>query len=432
MRKALYVVYVAVVVSVLALIWRFSPVVYEVNATVSIRPGLYAWDNDKSSLRMDQAVRSQVGLLESEGVIRSAIGRVGASNLSSTDDWFPFSEPVSREDRAFTVAKQNLNPRFEPFTDLIRIAFRHGDQKVAVDFTNALIQSFIDRYHELYSNSSAVSFFLEQQKHSTEAFARSSAALAEFATANRIHRVEEQQRLLLEQRALSFGIFHDQRVYRGKEGPGVDNSRPTLADAPDWAFAPGGSSRKGERPAGGERQTASHRQAGVGSSFAAGARVSGHCCKSREAADRVGGLQALEASQELMLKKIDDELSRLSKKEAEFERLRLEVNHAKQSSEAFTNKALELKLSRELSARNLSSVQIVQPATLPFRPIWPRPGMLLIVAGILCMAPPAAFAIYRAATARSSEPHRVTLSERDAFSPASRPLMQADGQQRRG
>lgn len=131
MRKALYVGYVAVVISVLALIWRFSPVVYEVNATVSIRPGLYAWDNDKPSLRVEQAVRSQVGLLESEGVIRTAIGKVGAGSLSSTDGWFPFSEPVSREDRALIVAKRNLNLRFEPFTDLIRIAFRHGDQMVA-------------------------------------------------------------------------------------------------------------------------------------------------------------------------------------------------------------------------------------------------------------------------------------------------------------
>jgi len=417
MRKALYVGYVAVVISVLALIWRFSPVVYEVNATVSIRPGLYAWDNDKPSLRVEQAVRSQVGLLESEGVIRTAIGKVGAGSLSSTDGWFPFSEPVSREDRALIVAKRNLNLRFEPFTDLIRIAFRHGDQMVAVHFTNALIQSFIDRYHELYSNSSAVSFFLEQQKHSTEAFARSSAALADFATANRIHRVEEQQRLLLEQRSrLASALFTTKGSIEEKKGQvsaipdQLSHMRP-IGQLPQVAALVKGK----VPPAGNAKQPPIDKLASDPPLLLV--RVYQDTIASLvKLQTELAGLQALEASQELMLKKIDDELSRLSKKQAEFERLRLEVNHAKQSSEAFTNKALELKLSQELSARNLSSVQIVQAATLPFRPIWPRPGMLLIIAGILCIAPPAAFAIYSAAAARSREPHRVALSESDAFS----------------
>ena len=54
-----------------------------------------------------------------------------------------------------------------------------------------------------------------------------------------------------------------------------------------------------------------------------------------------------------------------------------------------TKKAQEEQLSQDLNAKNLSSVQVVQEATMPLEPVWPRPLLLLAIARrtSLCTSP---------------------------------------------
>ena len=105
-------------------------------------------------------------------------------------------------DEAYVSAKKALKVRQEGVSDIISVAFRHRDPKLAVAFTNALIEIFTARYLQLYRNSSdSVLFFLEQKKENRAALEKASAALQEFASANRVFKIDDQIRLLLEQRS---------------------------------------------------------------------------------------------------------------------------------------------------------------------------------------------------------------------------------------
>src|SRR5262249_6062975 len=133
-----------------------------------------------------------VALFESENVIRRAIDMVHLDNIRPT--------PTASEDEAYISAKKSLSVRQEGTSDLIRVKFKHNNPKIAAAFTNAVVESFTARYLELYKNSSAVSFFVEQQKQNRLALEKASIKFQEFASANRIYEIDQQLRLLIEER----------------------------------------------------------------------------------------------------------------------------------------------------------------------------------------------------------------------------------------
>ena len=397
------------------------PPTYEVSAVISLKPGpLSGGDAEKfaATTRPEQVARPQIALLESENVIRQAISVVGATNLypatmtasgSQVDragiSTFRIFKPLASVDAAYIAAKGSLSVRPEPQTDLIRVNFRHANPKLAVDFTDALVQSFTERYYQLYSNIGAVSFFWEQQKQSDEAFARTSAALSEYSTNNQLFRIDDQRRLLLEQRsALAAALVGTTGLIAEKESqtaaipsqlaqmkPIARNPQITGLTQLDVPPAPG------TAPVAAKKQTS----APIASLAADPPLLLVKVYQDTVAAlvklhTDLAGLRALKAHQEKTLKELDVDLSSLSSKEAEFERLRREVMQARDNSDLFTKKALEEQLSQDLNARKLSSVQVLQGATTPLRPIWPKPGLLLAL-GILLSAAPAvgAFALHR-------------------------------------
>src|SRR5262249_28087697 len=132
-------------------------------------------------------------LFESENVIRRAIRMVGEDNMRPT--------PAASVNATYVSAKKALSVQQEGLSNLIRIKFNHRDAKLAAAFTNAIVKSFTEKYLELYTNSSAVLFFLEQQKQNRLALERASAAVQEFASANRIYQMDEQLRLLIQERS---------------------------------------------------------------------------------------------------------------------------------------------------------------------------------------------------------------------------------------
>ena len=163
------------VLAATGLVAVLSPRVYEVGSVISVRPGLYGDTNKLSATQSEQAARSQIALIESEDVIRRAVADVGASTLFPTiesEDVIRrvaaevgastlFPPPSARRacHRAYVSAEKSLTVRFEPFTDLICVSFRHREPRPAVAFVNALVRRFTERYLELYSNAGAVSFF---------------------------------------------------------------------------------------------------------------------------------------------------------------------------------------------------------------------------------------------------------------------------------
>ena len=96
------------------------------------------------------------------------------------------------------------------------------------------------------------------------------------------------------------------------------------------------------------------------------------------------GLRALETAQNASLSNIQQRLGDLSSVEAEFGRLKSEVDQAAKILEAHVGRAAEAQMNADWDASDkLSSVKVVQAATMPVRPVFPpKPLMITLGAAI--------------------------------------------------
>lgn len=409
-KYLILVVYVAAVWSAIAAL-LYAPATYEVTAIISIKSGpLFNTDAEKiAAAPPEQFARPQITLLESETVIRRAVTVVGGERMYPAKTARGLFRTLSISDNAYVNARKNLKIRQEPQTDIILVTFRHSNPRVAVDFTNAVVRTFVHRYFEVYSNTGAVDFFWEQKKKNEDAFLRASAALAEYSSSNGLFHIDEQRRLLLQRRSeVAAALLLTRGSIVEKEGevatiPGqLSQMKQPLARSP--------SLRALTAPKEGDASTPNLSSAPSLSGVAndpplllvkvyqdtVASLVRTHT--------EIAGLRALEAHQEQSLKSIESELTSMGSREAEFERLQLEVVQSKANAELFSKKAFEEQLSQDLNERKFTPVQILQDATIPLTPIWPRVGVLLLLGILLCVVPCAAAVGLRYALLNDSNP----------------------------
>ncbi len=408
-KYLILVAYVGVVWAAIAALLSVPPT-YEVTSIISIKPGpLHNTDADKvAAAPPEQFSRPQVTLLESETVVRRAVTEVGSERmypakttpglfdkLSIGDNAPGLLQKLSVEDNAYINARKNLKIRQEPQTDIILVSFRHANPKVAVDFTDAVVRTFIHRYFEVYSNTGAADFFWEQKKKNEQTFLRASASLADYSSSNGLFQIDEQRKLLLQRRS---EVATALQLTRGsiveKEGevatiPGqLAQMKQPLARSPSLRAMIAPKEGDAEAPDSSSAQSLS----GVANDppillvkvyqDTVATLVRTHT--------EIAGLRALETHQEQSLKGIESDLTALSEREAEFERRQLEVVQAKANAELFSKKAFEEQMSQDLNERKFTPVQVLQEATIPLTPIWPRVDVLLLLGILLSVVPFAA------------------------------------------
>lgn len=398
-RKYLIFVSYCAVVWLAILVALFGSPTYEVTAIISIKPGaLFVADPEKiAAAAPEQFARPQITLLESETVVRRAVSAVGGERLyraktgglqlphiarGPLKSLFP---ALSLNDYAYMTAKKNLTIRQEPQTDIIMVTFRNSDPRVAVDFTNALVRSFSQRFFEVYSNTGAVDFFWEQKKKSEEAFTRTSKAFAAYSSHYGLFSIQEQRGLLLQQRsATAAALIVTRGSIAEKESqvaaiPGLlAQLKQPLARSAMMKSLTG--PQKSDTPP--PPETSSLMLSAIADRVyqdTVASLVRTHT--------EIAGRRALEVQQEQSLKDIDSQLTSMAAREAEFERLQLEVTQLKANAELFSKKAFEEQLAQDLNERKFTPVQILQEATLPLKPIWPRPVVLLVFGFVLCFVP---------------------------------------------
>ncbi|MGE3158665.1 MAG: hypothetical protein AB7E84_20895 [Xanthobacteraceae bacterium] len=86
------------------------------------------------------------------------------------------------------------------------------------------------------------------------------------------------------------------------------------------------------------------------------------------------------------LKQIDTELKRLSSIEAEFDWLNRELGQAATILDTHVKRAAEAQMNADLDAsEQLSSMKVLQAATLPIRPVFPQVPLFLALGGVLSL-----------------------------------------------
>jgi uncharacterized protein involved in exopolysaccharide biosynthesis len=452
---AIYAAYLLFIA--MSVIWFESlPPKFEVSAMIDLHPEGYIAGDEQPfrGARADEMARSQIALLTTESVIRGALAdappvvsppgrqkdvpatkpadtsneglvaatrpdarRTATANIyqastppmgnmlaSVYDTVWP---PLPAADEAYKLAKRAISTQAEPNTGFIRISFRDHDPDYAVRFLNALIKRFTDKHYELYSNIAAVSFFTGHRKESEDEFSRASAELAKFSAANTVFDIEEQRKLLLQERSRVMSDFAATRDLRAQKESEVTSIADQLVQMKPFSRYPQINSlaQTGSRlhVTGNEGKPAEAQPPQKGAAGPTLSDMTGDpplllvkvyqdtIAMMVKLNTDIAGLRAKLTYQQSEIDDLDRKLGDLSALEASFERLRQKAELAKATAALFAKKAVDEQIRQDLNTHKLSTVRVVQRPLPPIEPIWPRRTVVL-AALLLAALPPIAFA----------------------------------------
>jgi polysaccharide biosynthesis transport protein len=365
---------------------------YEVYALVSGQIGTSPQNDSNraapSPTFFEQTLNSQAQILQSEEVVRRALRTMDLNELYPAAQHEAHGNSQLAEDLAYKAAKSAISVRVEPNTTLLRISFRNNTPGVAVSFTNSIVQRFIDRNLELERDSPAVDFFRSQKEQADKQYAMLSAQLSKLTSGLKIYSVDEQKKLALDRAnalkaalALTRGGIADKRSQTEQLNTELNRLRPRALQSKQLGLA---------SPPGAEKQLlggASDDQSLASDPPLLLVRVYQESVQMLvRLRSELAGLSALEDQQTAELKAVDGELNLLAENESEFERLKSQVDLARQRGNLYGRKISEQQLDADLNANRFTNIRVVQAATIPTDPVFPRPHILIplaLLAGLL-------------------------------------------------
>ena len=360
---------------------------------------------------------------ESEEVVAEAIDRVGLETLaqdtrpSSVSQFerlrrlvFP-SAPVphhelSQRDVFLPGIKKALSVRGDPTADIVRIAFRHRDPVVAARFANAVAQTFVDRQVELQGRPGAAEFFRRQRQRFDSEVKRASDALQTFSATSGIYAIADQRKLLLTRlsdlasaMSLSRGAVAEKAGQRQALADQLRKLAPVarspyvsaLVDqlGPDRA---GASARIGAQPI--DDRTGDPPlllvkvyQDSMVELFKVNADLAGVQNLLKQQTDETARLSA--------------ELNGLAASEQTYVMLKRAVDQATYNSDTYARRMVEEQITAESNAAKLSSVKVLEQATVPVRPVFPNYTLVTLAAAALGGAAGVGVAMLRERTGRN-------------------------------
>jgi polysaccharide biosynthesis transport protein len=385
-RSAFFAVFGVIAALSIAFVFLVSPV-YRADALLLVTESRSHQETRYSDL-LRYKINSQLFIIESEDVIRGAIATVGADKLypglsDGFDERFKGrGKDAPANEAAYIKAKKQLNIAAEKDTQVLRLSFAHEDPELAARFLNAIIDVFLKRQAELSGNSEAPAFFRAQVQRYKSDYDRASLELSNFSKSHSTYSVEQQRKLALERRdevtsglATTKGTILEKGSQAAKLQETLSQLKrhvgfPSEVRGPKYPAPQADNERSADLPNGDPPlllvrvyQDTAQTLVNLNASIA--------------------GLHALEENQRATLASVDDELVSLSSVEAEFDRLKREVDQAATYLEAQTKRAAEAQIDADWdTSEKLASVKVVQRANVPIKPAFPQ-KLLFISLGLL-------------------------------------------------
>ena len=195
-------------------------------------------------------LNSQIYIINSEDVLRQAIGEFGperifpspkqqaswqpltllppewrdkVTKVAATIQPRPSEDDRSEADRALLKVKKRLAVSLEKDSQILSLTFRHEDPKVAEQFLSIVVRDFLQRQADLSGNAAAPAFFRQQASRYLDEYKRASAELSAFATRHSTYSVGQEIELGAgAARQRDGGACEVAWLHRGKGSPGRD------------------------------------------------------------------------------------------------------------------------------------------------------------------------------------------------------------------
>jgi uncharacterized protein involved in exopolysaccharide biosynthesis len=331
---------------------------------------------------LDEFLRSQISIIESENVVEDAVRSFGPEKLGLKSDL--------GSDQYLGVLSR-VSATVMPESTLIKIAFRAASPEVAAGFANAIASSYLNRYSKIYSNPQAASFFEEQANHFREQSKQASGELQHFMVKNNVYEIDQQRKLLLERRDKATADLLATEGEITRQDHEINSIKVQLSSLRAKINLP-------VEIFGDPKVTRNIFPKDSSDGVKNLAVTSGdpsllHVKLYQDAVEQLVkansalyGLQALAGHQRESLTKLDEEIQRLSQSESEFKRLRAGVDDSDTYASLFIKRGAEAQVESAWRSNALvSNIQVVQAATPPMGPVAPRTSLLLGIGALVGM-----------------------------------------------
>lgn len=420
-RKVLYTLFkrkwtiviflVAVVVVVMGLSYVLPPK-YNASAKVLIKPGteqapFYPWATAQEVRPISQLsqsdVMSEIQLMYSRPVLARVVSEVGltrapgkeASRGPLLDALSGISEGISKlfaplsgapemDPTTAAIGRLSRKIRVEPITltNVLQVTYTDKNPRRAAKVVNTLLESYIERHIEVHRVSGAALFLEDQAGIYKQRLDEAAAGLRSFTGRNDIFDIKQQKTNYLGRLATAEINLRNLTGTRGTEDP------MEMASASDDELL---RSLKGEIINLELQRTATVETYGEDHKAVRDIDRKIEVTKERLGIE-IAGLRQIYSRD---IKEVRAALKGLEWKEAEYDRLNLIVEEARNNYLLYQQKTEEARVQSAMDNQKISSVRVLEKATVPTKPSFPNLPLNFIVSILIGLFGGVGFAFFK-------------------------------------
>jgi len=411
-RKWTIVIFlVAMVVVVMGLSYVLPPK-YNASAKVLIKPGtehapFYPWataEQVRPTGQLSQSdVMSEIQLMYSRPVLARVVSEVGLTRapgeavsrgplldaLSGISEgisnfFAPLSGTPEMDPTTAAIGRLSRKIRVEPITltNVLQVTYTDKNPRRAARVVNTLLESYIERHIEVHRVSGAALFLEDQAGIYKQRLDEAAADLRSFTGRNDIFDIKQQKTNYLERLATAETNLRNLTGTRGTEDP------MEMASASDHELL---RSLKGEIINLELQRTTTVETYGEDHKMVKDIDKKIEVTKDRLATE-IENLRQIYARD---VKEIRAALNGLEWKEAEYDRLNLIVEEARNNYLLYQQKTEEARVQSAMDNQKISSVRVLEKATVPTKPSFPNLPLNFIVSILVGLFGAVGFAFFK-------------------------------------
>lgn len=365
-------------------------------------------------------LNSQIYIINSEDVLRQAIGEFGPEKLYPDRGQSEYRRALamlppavsaavsdianalrsedtaddSDTDRALLKVKKHLAVNLEKDSQILSLTFRHPDPKVAEQFLGLVVRDFLKRQADLSGNAAAPAFFRQEAARYRDEYRKASAQLTDYAKEHSTYSVAQEIKLALARRDDTLAALAKTRGSIVEKEAQAATYQNTVAQLRRRISLPG--------EIVGPKQNVPQGTTGSGTntdSLTETNRLPVHESPlllvkvfqetAQQLVDlnsQIVGLKSLEKAQTDSLTETERKLDSLSSISAEFRRLNDQLDQISKVLEAQLLHTADAQTNADWDASaKLSNVKVAQSATAPTQPVFPPKPLFLALGAVIGM-----------------------------------------------
>lgn len=365
-------------------------------------------------------LNSQIYIINSEDVLRQAIGEFGPQRLypdqkkPASWQWLGALPPNTSAviakgadllrsdnpdegrsdiDRALLKVKKRLAVNLEKDSQILSLSFRHQDPKVAEQFLSLVVRDFLQRQADLSGNAEAPAFFHQEAARYRDEYKKASNELSDFSRQHSIYSVSQEIELALSRRDDTLAALAKTRGSIAEKEAQAATFQNTLTQLRRRISIPGEIvGPKQNAPTAGNREPKENNDALTDSNKVPAnesplllVKVFQETAQSLvNLNSEIVGLKSLEKSQNDALSDVEKKLGSLSSISSEFRRLNNQLEQVSKVLEAHVGRAADAQMNADWDAsEKLSNVKVAQSATAPTEPVFPPKPLFIALGAVI-------------------------------------------------